>query len=104
MPTIRNLCLPVLASISLLTTPAFAEVGPIDANGDGVLDRDEFMVIEEMGASWIVFDADQDGVISQIEFNEEAANLVSNNPNSLDTQEALDLDRLTAAFSNPTDY
>lgn len=91
---------------AVLHAPASAQTGtgPIDANGDGVLDRSEFAVVEAMGASWIVFDANEDGVVSQIEFNQEAENLVSNNPRSLDRDEARDRDRLTAAFSNPTEY
>ena len=94
-----------LAAIMLgLTSTAYAAMGPIDANGDGVLSRAEFGPIEEMGASWVVFDANQDGVVSQLEFNQEAANLVSNTPNSLDRDQARDLDQLTAAFSNASEY
>ena len=104
MRAIRNLAILSLASFSLLAVPAHAEVGPIDVNGDGVLDRSEFAVIEAMGASWVVFDANQDGVISQIEFNQEVENLVSSNPRSLDRDQARDRDRLTAAFSNATEY
>lgn len=98
------------AAITVATTLAFglhsakAETGPIDANGDGVLDRGEFAVVETMGASWVVFDANEDGVVSQIEFNQEVENLVSNTPNSLDRDQARDRDRLTAAFSNASDY
>ena len=95
-----------LTALSLATLAARAETGPIDANGDGVLDRDEFAVIETLGASWVVFDANQDGVISQIEFNQEAENLATRDgtPRSLDVVEARRRDELTAAFSNPTEY
>lgn len=90
----------------LFAASAFAETGPIDANGDGVLTPAEFAPVERMGgARFDVFDKDGDGVVSKLEFNSGIQDVVDGRDGNREDNDAMNRrDQLTRAFSNATSY
>ena len=94
------------AAVATMATAAHAETGPIDANGDGVLDRDEFAPIAALGGNFEYFDDDGDGTISRIEFNNNVRRAVRRDGRTVadSREDALRVDEVTAAFSNPSEY
>ena len=96
----------VLASlgIALLATAAHAQVnpeGPLDADGDGFLTQAEFQPIGDMGASFVAYDSDSDGLVSKTEYDEAVRNLADEEQdNDLNDREMARVDELTRMFSN----
>lgn len=56
------------AALLLATGSAFA-ASSWDANGDGMIDADEYGVSMQESQTFAMYDADGDGMISQDEFN-----------------------------------
>lgn len=88
------------ASIALLSTVAFAQSGPLDADNDGMLTEAEFEAAGDMGMMFSAMDSDGDGMISEAEYNDGArAQADEDNSNSLDPREADRYDELARMFS-----
>ena len=90
--------------IALLATSAYAfEInfdGPLDVDGDGVLTQEEFAPIEALGASFIAYDSNGDGVLQEVEYNEGVRTLANEDGDgSLSPEEFQRVDELTRMFS-----
>lgn len=94
------------AGLALAATAAHAElqpVGPLDADGNGQLTEAEFAPIAEMGASFIAYDSDGDGLVSQPEYDDGVRKLADdigarNGSSSMNERDLQKLDELTRLF------
>lgn len=99
--------LTTLAAAALAATVSTAQadpMGPLDADGDGMLTEQEFEIIANMGAQFTAYDSDGDGLLSEAEYMEGVQTLaadLSGSPDSKDTTRAQQrTDELTRIFSN----
>lgn len=80
------------AAIALIAGSAYAQNvmfdGPLDTDNNDMLTEEEFAPVASMGGSFAGFDNDGDGMISQIEYNENVASLLpGGTPNDLNAQQ-----------------
>ena len=91
------------AAIALVAGSAYAQGvffdGPLDADGDDMLTQEEFAPIADRGGSFIGFDNDGDGMISEVEYNNNVASLLpGGTPNDLNSQQVEQVRELQRMF------